>query len=190
MLSHCSMLSCLSHMLPRAFMNLQHMPARKQHMPAGYTRPLQPASQHSHAHARAQLRWASQEAGIDTAQAMVAMQIWSVQTALLLRSCRGHDGEVTDLAINLDSTMVASSSNDTTIRCWSLEACTLLMKSYLCTIHKQVKDGASMSHEMMFLTKARGDTALRQTSTLTLSWPTVDTMLPSQETQCLWQTQI
>jgi len=56
------------------------------------------------------------------------MQIWSVQTALLLRSCRGHDGEVTDLAINLDSTMVASSSNDTTIRCWSLEACTLLMK--------------------------------------------------------------
>ena len=59
---------------------------------------------------------------------MVAMQIWSVQTALLLRSCRGHDGEVTDLAINLDSTMVASSSNDTTIRCWSLEACTLLIK--------------------------------------------------------------
>ncbi|KAL0034434.1 hypothetical protein WJX79_002167 [Trebouxia sp. C0005] len=49
------------------------------------------------------------------------VKIWSVQTALLLRSCRGHDGEVTDLAINLDSTMVASSSNDTTIRCWSLE---------------------------------------------------------------------
>ena len=49
-------------------------------------------------------------------------------------------------------------------------------ESYLCTVHKQVKDGASMSHEMMFLTKARGDTALRQTSTLTLSWPTVDTM--------------
>ncbi|KAL0024726.1 hypothetical protein WJX77_011758 [Trebouxia sp. C0004] len=49
------------------------------------------------------------------------VKIWSVQTALLLRSCRGHDGEVTDLAIHLDSTMVASSSNDTTIRCWSLE---------------------------------------------------------------------
>ncbi len=28
MLSHCIMLSCLSHMLPRAFMNMQHMPAR------------------------------------------------------------------------------------------------------------------------------------------------------------------
>ena len=79
-------------------------------------------------------RWESQEAGIDrhTAQAMLALQIWSVQTALLLRSCRGHDGEVTDLAINLDSTMVASSSNDTTIRCWSLEACTLPMKLRLC----------------------------------------------------------
>lgn len=55
------------------------------------------------------------------AQAVLASQIWSTQTALLLRSCRGHDGEVTDLAINRDNTMVASSSNDTTIRCWSLE---------------------------------------------------------------------
>ena len=114
---------------------------------------------------------------------MVAMQIWSVQTALLLRSCRGHDGEVTDLAINLNSTMVASSSNDTTIRCWSLEACTLLMNLCLCTVQKQ----ASVSYGMM--TTAREATALRQ-STLTLSWPTVDTMLACQQTQCLWQTQI
>ncbi len=120
------------------------------------------------------------------------MQIWSVQTALLLRSCRGHDGEVTDLAINLDSTMVASSSNDTTIRCWSLKACTLLVTSCLCTIYKQVKDGANMSHEMTFLTKARGDTALRQTSTLTLSWPTMDIMLrwpfAGWQTYCLRET--
>ena len=52
------------------------------------------------------------------------LQIWSTQTALLLRSCRGHDGEVTDLAINIENSMIASSSNDTTIRCWSLEVCT------------------------------------------------------------------
>ncbi|KAL3137809.1 hypothetical protein ABBQ38_005065 [Trebouxia sp. C0009 RCD-2024] len=49
------------------------------------------------------------------------VKIWSSQTALLLRSCRGHDGEVTDLALNMESSMVASSSNDQTIRCWSLK---------------------------------------------------------------------
>lgn len=53
----------------------------------------------------------------------LGLQIWSSQTALLLRSCRGHDGEVTDLAINMESSMVASSSNDQTIRCWSLQVC-------------------------------------------------------------------
>ena len=50
MLSHCSMLFCLSHMLPRAFMHMQYMPA-------GCPRPLQPASQHVYAQARSQLRW-------------------------------------------------------------------------------------------------------------------------------------
>ena len=57
----------------------------------------------------------------DTTNTAFGLQIWSVHTAMLLTSCRGHDGEVTDLAVNLDSTIVASSSNDTTIRCWSLE---------------------------------------------------------------------
>lgn len=48
------------------------------------------------------------------------MQIWSVETALLLMSCRGHEGEVTDLALSSDNGIVASSSNDTTIRCWNM----------------------------------------------------------------------
>ena len=48
------------------------------------------------------------------------MQMWSVESALLLASCRGHQGEVTDLAVNADNSIVASSSNDTVIRCWSL----------------------------------------------------------------------
>ncbi len=48
------------------------------------------------------------------------MQIWSVETALLLMSCRGHEGEVTDLALSSDNGIVASSSNDTTIRCWDM----------------------------------------------------------------------
>lgn len=47
--------------------------------------------------------------------------MWSAETALLLVSCRGHEGEVTDLALSPDNTIVASSSTDTTIRCWSLE---------------------------------------------------------------------
>ena len=49
------------------------------------------------------------------------MQIWSVESALLLASCRGHQGEVTDLAVNADNKIVASSSNDAVIRCWSLQ---------------------------------------------------------------------
>lgn len=44
-----------------------------------------------------------------------------------------------------------------------------------------------MSYGMMFLTKAREDTAL-QISTLTSSWPTMDAMFASQQTYCLWQT--
>ena len=49
------------------------------------------------------------------------VQIWSIEAALLIACCRGHDGEVTDLATNADNTIVASSSNDATIRCWSLK---------------------------------------------------------------------
>lgn len=50
-------------------------------------------------------------------------QIWSSQTALLLATCRGHEGEVTDLAVNICSSVVASGNNDTTIRCWNLQVC-------------------------------------------------------------------
>eukprot|EP00884_Botryococcus_braunii_P018016 jgi/Botrbrau1/4899/Bobra.118_1s0013.1 len=49
------------------------------------------------------------------------VKIWSSATALLLASCRGHEGEVTDLAVNSMSSVVASANNDTTIRCWSLK---------------------------------------------------------------------
>lgn len=48
-------------------------------------------------------------------------QIWSMETALLLCTCRGHRAEVTDLAVNTDNTLFASSSNDHTVRCWSLQ---------------------------------------------------------------------
>lgn len=49
------------------------------------------------------------------------VQLWSTETGLLRQTCRGHDGEVTDLAVSLDDSMVASSCTDWTIRCWSLK---------------------------------------------------------------------
>ena len=39
---------------------------------------------------------------------------------MLVTACRGHEGEVTDLSVSADDGMVASSSNDSTVRCWSL----------------------------------------------------------------------
>lgn len=42
---------------------------------------------------------------------------------------RGHEAELTDLAVSCDNKMVASSSNDYTIRVWSLkvDACVLAL---------------------------------------------------------------
>lgn len=48
------------------------------------------------------------------------LQIWSADTAVLVTACRGHAGEVTDLSVAVDDSLVASSSNDSTVRCWSL----------------------------------------------------------------------
>ncbi len=49
------------------------------------------------------------------------VQIWSTRTGLLHASCRGHDAEITDLAVSCDNSLVASSSMDSTIRVWQLE---------------------------------------------------------------------
>ena len=51
-------------------------------------------------------------------------QIWSIETALLLTTCRGHEAEITDLALSAGNDVAASSSNDSTIRCWSLKVVT------------------------------------------------------------------
>ena len=40
---------------------------------------------------------------------------------MLVSVCRGHEGEVTDLSVSGDDSLVASSSNDHSIRCWSLQ---------------------------------------------------------------------
>ncbi|XP_076901951.1 uncharacterized protein LOC143556546 [Bidens hawaiensis] len=48
------------------------------------------------------------------------VKIWSMETAFCLASCRGHEGDITDLAVNLNNTLVASASNDYNIRVWRM----------------------------------------------------------------------
>ncbi|KAF6143342.1 hypothetical protein GIB67_001286 [Kingdonia uniflora] len=48
------------------------------------------------------------------------VKIWSMETAFCLASCRGHEGDITDLAVSSNNTVVASASNDFIIRVWRL----------------------------------------------------------------------
>ncbi|XP_047310637.1 bromodomain and WD repeat-containing protein 1 [Impatiens glandulifera] len=48
------------------------------------------------------------------------VKIWSMETAYCLASCRGHEGDITDLAVSSNNTLVASASNDFSIRIWRL----------------------------------------------------------------------
>ncbi|CAN0855480.1 Bromodomain and WD repeat-containing protein 1 [Linum grandiflorum] len=48
------------------------------------------------------------------------VKVWSMETAFCLASCRGHEGDITDLAVSSNNVLVASSSNDCVIRVWRL----------------------------------------------------------------------
>ncbi|KAK6913693.1 WD40 repeat [Dillenia turbinata] len=48
------------------------------------------------------------------------VKIWSMETAYCLSSCRGHEGDITDLAVSSNNFAVASASNDCIIRVWRL----------------------------------------------------------------------
>ncbi|KAI3968727.1 hypothetical protein MKX01_028877 [Papaver californicum] len=48
------------------------------------------------------------------------VKIWSMETGFCLASCRGHEGDITDLAVSSNNTLVASASNDYVIRVWRL----------------------------------------------------------------------
>ncbi|KAL6505075.1 hypothetical protein OROGR_024892 [Orobanche gracilis] len=48
------------------------------------------------------------------------VKIWSMETALCLASCRGHEGDITDLSVSSNNALVASASNDFSIRAWRL----------------------------------------------------------------------
>uniref|UniRef100_A0A7N1A992 Uncharacterized protein n=2 Tax=Kalanchoe fedtschenkoi TaxID=63787 RepID=A0A7N1A992_KALFE len=48
------------------------------------------------------------------------VKIWSMETAFCLASCRGHEGDITDLAVSSNNALVASASNDFSIRVWRM----------------------------------------------------------------------
>ncbi|XP_030454648.2 uncharacterized protein LOC115675964 isoform X1 [Syzygium oleosum] len=48
------------------------------------------------------------------------VKIWSMETAFCLASCRGHEGDITDLAVSSNNALVASASNDFVIQVWRL----------------------------------------------------------------------
>ncbi|CAA3003798.1 bromodomain and WD repeat-containing 3 isoform X1 [Olea europaea subsp. europaea] len=48
------------------------------------------------------------------------VKIWSMETAFCLASCRGHEGDITDLSVSSNNAVVASASNDYSIRVWRL----------------------------------------------------------------------
>lgn len=48
------------------------------------------------------------------------VKIWSLATGDLLFTLRGHVGNITDLAVNSSNTLLASSSDDKTVRVWEL----------------------------------------------------------------------
>eukprot|EP00798_Chlamydomonas_sp_ICE-L_P031195 gene31195-6342_t len=53
------------------------------------------------------------------------VKIWSAGTGTLLKTCRGHSQEINDFAVAVDNTAIASASNDSSIRVWSLQDVTL-----------------------------------------------------------------
>lgn len=48
------------------------------------------------------------------------IKIWSLETGDLKFTLRGHVGNITDLAVNDSNTLLASSSDDKTVRVWEL----------------------------------------------------------------------
>ncbi|GFR48989.1 hypothetical protein Agub_g11008, partial [Astrephomene gubernaculifera] len=53
------------------------------------------------------------------------VKIWSALTGVLLKSCRGHDAEITDFAVSADNRLLASGDTASSIRVWSLQEDTL-----------------------------------------------------------------
>lgn len=51
------------------------------------------------------------------------VKIWSSFDGRLHSTLRGHHAEISDLAVNLENTLIAAGSCDKTIRVWCLRTC-------------------------------------------------------------------
>ena len=64
------------------------------------------------------------------------VKVWSALTGRLLATLRGHDGEIVDLAVNYENTMLASGSCDKLVRIWCLKTtvCLAVLHSHTATV--------------------------------------------------------
>ena len=46
------------------------------------------------------------------------LKVWSSRSGQLLATLRGHSGEVTDISLSVDNSMLASGSLDKSVRVW------------------------------------------------------------------------
>jgi WD40 repeat protein len=75
-----------------------------------------------------------------------SMQVWSLQTGLLLVSARGHTGEVSDLALSCDGALLASGATDGEVRVWSMQVRTAAAAVSWCVLlHRDTCDCSRLS---------------------------------------------
>ena len=54
------------------------------------------------------------------------IKIWSAKDGRLLKTLRGHEGEITDMSVNYENRLLASGGMDRVIRIWDLKTSKLL----------------------------------------------------------------
>ncbi|KAJ3338810.1 signal transducing kinase of the PAK [Gonapodya sp. JEL0774] len=76
------------------------------------------------------------------------VKIWSARSGWIIHTLRGHTSEIIDLAVNYENTLLASASNDDTIRIWHLktgEPATVLRIPSLAHNHHQRRGFTSLA---------------------------------------------
>jgi WD40 repeat protein len=74
------------------------------------------------------------------------LKVWWVHTGQLIRSLRGHLGDISDISVCPENKLLASGSNDKTIRLWSLETYEPIM-----VLHGHRHDISSVQFSPSFL---------------------------------------
>ena len=69
------------------------------------------------------------------------MKIWSPYTGQLVRNLTGHSKGLSDIAWSSDSVFLASASDDTTIRIWTVDTVRLVLSRTLDRLFDESKKG-------------------------------------------------